>query len=452
MSFDIDSHGSAWRPAFEAVESLVGGRIVACERQARWRPMFWLDVERPDGDLLSVCFRGGRIEQGEDNTILHEYRCFRALEKNGILVPKIYGYCEKPVGFVMEKSPGRPDLRTAETPEEFDAVRDEFVAILAQIHALPTTDFEAFGLQKPSSARELALGDSRAGIERFLAAKSAPEPALEFLIDWTERNVPQDRRHCCFLTGDAGQFIFERGRVTALLDMEISYLGDPLADLGALFARDLTEQMGDLDVAIFRYEEATGQPVDRRVVLYHAIRFAMTTPLSMAPALARPHVAAEFVQYLTWNLVYSRTPLELIAFLEQIELEEPDLPQQTLSPYGIAHDALQDRFEAFETHDEFQAFEADGLRRLALYLRQADRYGPELLAQDLDEAAKLLGRRPTSWQERDATLSDFIRESAGARNPELVRYLVRRLKREEALLRPAMRDLVGVKMQTLRLD
>ena len=33
------------------------------------------------------------------NTIRHEYECFRVLEKHGILVPKIYGYCEEPVGF-----------------------------------------------------------------------------------------------------------------------------------------------------------------------------------------------------------------------------------------------------------------------------------------------------------------------------------------------------------------
>ena len=53
------------------------------------------------GEILPVCFRGGRLEQGEENTIRHEYECFRALETNGVRVPRIYAYCEKPVGFVM---------------------------------------------------------------------------------------------------------------------------------------------------------------------------------------------------------------------------------------------------------------------------------------------------------------------------------------------------------------
>jgi hypothetical protein len=352
----------------------------------------------------------------------------------------------------MQKSPGRPNLATAESTEEFEAVRDQFIEILAEIHALPLDDFEAFGLKRKTTPRDLALGDCAEGIERFQARKTRPDPIIEFLIDWCERHVPPDRNECCFVTGDSGQFIFEDGHITAMLDMELGYLGDPLADLGGLFSRDLTEKMGDLNVAVDRYEAATGRPVDRRVVLYHAIRFALTTPLGTGLALARPHVAVEYVQYLTWYLVYSRAPLELIAHLKGFALDDPELPSETVSPYAVAHDSLQEKFEAFDPKDAFQAYEADSLRRLALFLRQGDRYGADLLARDLDDVEELLGHRPTTWQSRDQALSDLVRDSHGERDAELVRYLVRRIKREEALLAPAQRDLVGARMQALRLD
>jgi hypothetical protein len=452
MHFDLDYHGSQWRPAFETVQSSVGGRIISVERQARWRPVFWCEVERPDGEVLQVCFRGGRIEQGEETTIRNEYECFRALEKNGILVPKIYGFCEKPVGFVMQKSPGRHDLATAESPEEFDAVRDHFIEILAEIHSLPTDDFEAFGFPRLETPRDLALGDTANGISRFLASKTRPDPIVEFLIGWCERHVPEGRNECCFVTGDSGQFLFENGRVTAMLDMELGYLGDPLADLGALFSRDLSEKMGDLNIAIDRYEAAIGKSVDRGTVLYHAIRFALTTSVGTGIALANPHVAVEYVQYLTWYLVYSRAPLELIAHREGFELEDPVLPTETVSPYAVANDSLLKKFEVFQTVDEFQAYEADSLRRLALFLRQGDRYGADLLAKDFDDVEKLLGERPKTWQERDQALSDLVHANQGERDGELVRYLIRRIAREEWLLAPAQRDLVGARMQTLRLD
>ena len=482
MTFDLDSHGPAWRPAFEAVAATIGGRIVSAQRQARWRPVFWIEVERPGGEVVPVCFRGARTEQGKANTIRHEYDCLRVLEQHGIPVPKIYGYCEKPEGVIMQKVPGRPDLATADSPEAFESVRDQFIETLARIHSLPTGDFEAFGLERLGTPRDLALGDSARGIVYFRARKPRPDPVVEFLIDWCERHVPPDRSECCFVTGDSGQFIFEGDRLTAMLDMELAYLGDPLADLGGLFCRDLTEKMGDLEVAIARYEQLIGRPVDRRVVLYHAIRFALTTPLGTGPLLARPNVAVEYVQYWTWYLVYSRAALELIAYLqsgglqssglqssglqssgvesadlasadrESIDLADPELPTETLSPYAVAHDSLQAKFAAFETSNEFQAYEADGLRRLALYLRQGDRYGADLLAKDLDDAAKLLGHRPPTWQARDEALSELVQSQRGERDAELIAYLVRRLKREEALIAPARRDLVGASMQRLRLD
>jgi len=472
MAFDLDSQGPEWRPAFEAVEAAVGGRVVSAQRQARWRPVFWVEVERAGGEVVPVCFRGARTEQGQANPIRHEYDCLRVLEKHGIPVPRIYGYCQGPEGVIMQKVPGRPDLATADSPEAFECIRDQFIETLARIHSLPTADFEAFGLERLTTPRDLALGDSAAGIAHFRARKPRPDPVVEFLIDWCERHVPQDRSECCFVTGDSGQFIFEGDRLTAMLDMELAYLGDPLADLGGLFCRDLTETMGDLEVAITRYEQAIGRPVDRRVVLYHAIRFALTTPLGTGPLLARPNVAVEYVQYWTWYLVYARAALELIAHLassgresavlesadresarrDSIDLTDPELPAETLSPYAVAHDSLQAKFAAFETSSEFQAYEADSLRRLALFLRQGDRYGADLLAKDLDDAGRLLGHRPPTWQARDEALSELVQRQRGERDAELIAYLVRRLKREEAILAPAQRDLVGASMQRLRLD
>jgi len=457
MPFDLDAFGPTWRPAFESVERLVGGTIRSAERQARWRPVFWVEVERPDGERRSVCFRGARTEQGDEHTARHEYDCFRVLESHGVRVPHVYGYCECPAGFVMDAVPGRPDLATAESPEEAEAVRDEFIEILASIHALPLDDFEAFGLERKETPLALALGDTTDGIARYRRFRSKPDPVVDFLIDWCERKAPPDRSENVFLTGDSGQFIFEQGRVTAMLDMELGYLGDPLADLGGLFCRDLTESMGDLDVAIDRYAQVSGREVDRRVVLYHAIRFALTTPVGTVLALEAPHVAVDYVQYLTWYLVYARCPLELIAYLEGIglddlDLDEPDRLEARDTPWRVPHEALVAKLAAFDAQGDFAAYEADAMRRLALYLAEADRLGPVLLEQDLDDAASLLGHRPSDAAARDRALSTFVESNRGEHDAALIRYLIRRLRREESILEPAQRDLMNAHMQRIRLD
>ena len=91
----------------------------------------------------------------------------------------------------------------------------------------------------------------------------------------------------------------------------------------------------------------------------------------------------------------------------------------------------------------------DTALRVAQYLREVDRRGARLLEQDLEEAARLLGRRPRSRPEADAALEELVETAASDRRAELIRYLYRRTLREEALLRPAMRELMDVEFQRI---
>jgi hypothetical protein len=168
--------------------------------------------------------------------------------------------------------------------------------------------------------------------------------------------------------------------------------------------------------------------------------------------VAAPPAVADYVQYLSWYLVYARCPLEIIAHLQGVELDPPALPDEDpedASPYAVAHDALRDRFEGFERADAFEAYRVDALARLAAYLRRCDRFGRALEAADLDEAAALLGHRPADWRDRDAALEILVATNRGEPDADLIRYFVRRLQREEFLLAPGMQELAGARMQTL---
>jgi hypothetical protein len=65
--------------------------------------------------------------------------------------------------------------------------------------------------------------------------------------------------------------------------------------------------------------------------------------------------------------------------------------------------------------------------------------------------AELLGRRPGSWREADAELERRAIEGGRAERPALVRFLVRRSIRREALLGPALRELEGASAQAFSL-
>jgi len=451
MTYERSELSPEWQRAFGYVEQRVGGRIVGAERQARWRPAWFLDVEGDDGQVRSVYFRGARGEAENGVAQLrHECRCLQLLERHGVPVPHVYGFCEEPEGIVMDRVAGRFNLATARDEAERVAVRNHYVEILARIHALPLDDFVAAGIAPLGGERELAMGDLPQWVAAYRKARVRPEPGIEFLLDWLERNVPSGRTRASFVVGDSGQFLFDEGRVTGLIDVELAYIGDPAHDLGALLSRDLSEPLGDLDDALARYERESGEPVDRRVVQYHAVRFGLVTPLATAAIVARPPRVADYVQYLAWYLVYQRCSMEIVAHLEGVEIAPAELPAEGASPWQTAHDALHERLGAFDAGDGYRAYQFDALARLAEYLRRADRYGADLLAADLDEASQLLGARPTDLAACDAQLEALVARNRGEHDAALLRYFVRRLQRHEFLLAPVMRELAGARMQTLR--
>ena len=235
--------------------------------------------------------------------------------------------------------------------------------------------------------------------------------------------------------------------MTRVIDLELAYLGDPLADLAGMMSRDLSEPLGDLSRGFRRYGELMGEPVDLPTVLYHAVRFAIVTPLATAPLTQAPPPGLNYVQYLGWGLVYGRGALDAIAQRMGLALEAPALPEAESTRFSpaFAHAV------ALLKGPAAKSYEADVSLRLAQHLAEIDRLGPGLEAQDIDEVSALLGRRVTSWSEADTALEDFVLGAAPARTPDVLQLLYRRTLRQEALLKPALRELDGVSIQQIRL-
>ncbi|MBW2401508.1 MAG: phosphotransferase family protein [Deltaproteobacteria bacterium] len=409
-----------WEKAFGWIEREIGGRVVRAQRQARWRPAWFLDLER-DGETLPLYFRGQRAEDPNGFEALdREARVLRKLEAEGIPVPHVYGLCPDPGGVVLARSPGRANLATADSEAQRTAVLEDYMDVLARIHALDASGFEALGLTTCEGDEQLGLGDFDSWVARFRAAKSRPEPAIEFLIGWIRRNVPRGRKRQSFVCADAGQFLFEANRVTAVIDLELAYVGDPAADLGSLRSRDLSEPLGDLSHGIRHYEERTGEPVDRRVIDFHTVRFAACTPLAVAPMVASALPGLDFVQYLGWYLVYARTPLEVIAAGSGVALDPVDLPEPVPTRHSPGGDALAQMLSTkADGEAEYETYRREMMLRAAEYLRRAESLGPEFEARNLDDLEALLGSRPGSGLEGDAALEAHVLGAGPEQEAEL---------------------------------
>jgi hypothetical protein len=441
-----------WQRGFAWIEQQLGGRLTRWESQDRWRPAWFFELER-NGATVPLYWRGARTGIHRDTgPLAREGRVLEVLERGGIPVPHPYGVCEDPPGLLLGQLPGSFNLASEPDPALRRQTLDHYLELLVAMHAIDPKEFVEAGVRMPKDPVESCLGDLPGFEREYRRTKQRPDPMIEFAVDWCRRNVPRDRTRISFVHCDSGQFLFENGRVTGLIDFEISYLGDPLADLAGLRSRQLSEPLGDMRYVMQRYGELAGEPVDTRIVDYHTLRFGLTNPLGLAAVLAKPIDAMNYVQYLAWYVVYSRCPLEVLAHMLGIELELPTLPDPapTYSHNAATHlvEVLARQRAAASGADEY---EVDRLYRVAQYLERSDQYRPALESDDLDEATDLLGHRPATRADADAELERLVLEhnTGGELDEPLLRFFHRRLCREEALLEPTLRELEGARIEPI---
>ncbi|EHK54818.1 phosphotransferase family protein [Allomesorhizobium alhagi] len=167
-----------------------------------------------------------------------EFRVMEALRGTGVPVPCVRALCgdESVIGtvfYVMDYVPGRVfwdprliDLDRAERSAIFNSMNET----IARIHSL---DVAAIGLRDYGRAGAYAERQVARWTRQYRASEIDPNPAMDWLIDWLPRNLPPDGP-TRLVHGDyrLDNLLIHptEPRVVAVLDWELSTLGDPMAD------------------------------------------------------------------------------------------------------------------------------------------------------------------------------------------------------------------------------
>ena len=167
-----------------------------------------------------------------------EYKVITALGRTGFPVARTYGLCmdEAVLGtifYIMDMVEGRILWDQALPQYEPAERRAIFMAKIATLAALHNTDHVAAGLEDFGKPGNYMGRQVDRWSRQYQASQPDPSPQMDRLMEWLPRTVPAQER-TSVVHGDyrLDNMILHptEPRVLAVLDWELSTLGEPLAD------------------------------------------------------------------------------------------------------------------------------------------------------------------------------------------------------------------------------
>jgi aminoglycoside phosphotransferase (APT) family kinase protein len=175
-----------------------------------------------------------------------EHRVISALGQTDVPVPRTLHLCTDTAVlgapfYVMERVVGVHIVKEippgyADEPAQRRQIGDGLIDVLADLHSV---DYDAVGLSDFGRPEGFLARQVRRWTQQWEATRDQDRPGLDALAARLAETVPETRRSSithgdyrldnCLLDPD------RPGTVRAVLDWEMSTLGDPLADIGMLF-------------------------------------------------------------------------------------------------------------------------------------------------------------------------------------------------------------------------
>jgi len=221
----------------ENVASYEGPLSVSQFKGGQSNPTYKLDTPRRSYVLRRK--PPGKVLPGA-HAIDREYRVMKALGRQGFPVPGVHGLCQDDsvIGtpfFVMDMVPGRivweaqfPGLTREERAAHFDAMN----TTIAKMHSYIPEEIGLGDYGRATGFVERQVERwSRQYLEDLDGGRVEP---MDRLVGWLSDNLPPDSGDARIAHGDfrCDNMIFdaEQPAVRAVLDWELSTLGDPAAD------------------------------------------------------------------------------------------------------------------------------------------------------------------------------------------------------------------------------
>ncbi|KQC36697.1 phosphotransferase family protein [Frankia sp. ACN1ag] len=388
-----------------------------------------------------------------------EAEVIRALGGAGIAVPAVYAVHPVEEAVLLERVPGDTWFYRLRDPDEQVRVAQDFIRSLAKVHRLDPARLDIPGLGPVRSAREHALERIAQIRRRATAPDGSIDPLVRLSADWLEAHVPDYDGPVVLVQGDTGpgNFLYQDGRVTAVLDWELCHFGDPMDDIAWLSLRTVQDTFTHLPDRLAEYEKLSGHAIDVDRIRYYRV-FAETTMATLTPhegpgvpavdgeqraaeqsAAEKPAAEQDVGNLMLYLQLHRRLWLEALNAVMGLELTKPVMPEpaEPRDWQPLYADVLAMlRTITPRITDPLASQWLKGIARMVRHLRELDACGRERDELEQSDIALLLGYHPSSLQAgRDA----LARANAVRRvsDEDFTRYLWNRVMRDDHVMRHA---------------
>lgn len=381
--------------------------------------------------------------QGDDDvfTIRREAAIYRALGAAGLPIPRLVALHPSLEAMLVERAPGAAAYGKLKNSAQQNAIAQQYMAGLAQLHVLDARTLD-LGLGQVRGVGDHIRDDIDLW-ERLYRAAAGADPLIEFALIWLRRNTPQDEAPARLVHGDAGpgNFLFQHGQLTAMLDWELCHLGDPMEDIAWVSMRSVLEPIPDFAAALGAYAQAAGAAIDIQRVRFHRVfvqwRIAIIRHRGGGGDLANSLVS---------HAINRRLLIDALA-------DTGDFPRPGASPVALgaptpngaviayALDSLQ-RDIAPAVQDKRALAKLKSLARLLKHIERRDRIGPAVAQAQLAALGALLPAPPRDVDSGRRALADAIREGRAPTEAAFA-YLTDEAQYDIALMGPALGALAG---------
>ena len=261
---------------FRWTEEFTGRSIVRSRQTAGGNRMrSWVvELDGPSGNdgELFLRYSPPRPPSVEPYTLAREAEVYRAIDPLGLKAPRLLAVHPELEAMLTTCVPGSAELRRLPDDSERRLIVTGFMEQLARLHARPQPS-----LALPAGVVSDSVADHvRAELATWRAMydeTGARDGLIETALAWLDANIPEVAEPPVLTHGDAGpgNFMFDDGQLSGVIDWELAHVGDPMEDLAWFSMRCVMEPVPDFAQALQDYARAAGRPIDTARILYHRV-------------------------------------------------------------------------------------------------------------------------------------------------------------------------------------